>query len=63
MPRIADALELDPTDLYAYIGMVAPQGLPDLAPYLRVKYHLGRAEICNELSTCDGSSDADNTNT
>jgi transcriptional regulator with XRE-family HTH domain len=43
--RIADVLELDSTDLYAYIGVVPPQGLPDLAPYLRAKYHMGDAEI------------------
>lgn len=43
--RIADVLELDPTDLYAYIGVVPPQGLPDLAPYLRAKYHMDDAEI------------------
>jgi transcriptional regulator with XRE-family HTH domain len=43
--RIADVLELDPTDMYAYIGVVPPQGLPELAPYLRAKYHMGDAEI------------------
>jgi transcriptional regulator with XRE-family HTH domain len=43
--RIADVLELDPTDLYAYIGVVVPKGLPDLAPYLRAKYHMGDAQI------------------
>jgi|SRR5215471_3641019 len=43
--HIADVLELDPTDLYAYIGVVPPRGLPDFAPYLRAKYHMDDEEI------------------
>jgi transcriptional regulator with XRE-family HTH domain len=43
--RIADVLELDPTDLYAYIGVVPPSGLPGFAPYLRAKYRMSDSAI------------------
>jgi transcriptional regulator with XRE-family HTH domain len=43
--RIADVLEIDPTDLYAYIGVVPPSGLPEFAPYLRAKYHMNDSAI------------------
>jgi transcriptional regulator with XRE-family HTH domain len=43
--RIADVLEIDSTDLFAYIGVVPPTGLPDLAPYLRAKYRMSDEAI------------------
>lgn len=45
LQRIADALEISAVDLFAFIGIRPPQGLPELAPYLRAKYHLSDQEI------------------
>jgi transcriptional regulator with XRE-family HTH domain len=45
LQRIADVLEISSADLFAFIGVKPPEGLPELAPYLRAKYHLGDAEI------------------
>jgi transcriptional regulator with XRE-family HTH domain len=38
--RLADALELNATDLFVKAGLPIPQELPSLAPYLRTKYDL-----------------------
>lgn len=43
--RIADVLEISSTDLLAFIGVKPPEGLPDLAPYLRAKYHMDASAI------------------
>ena len=43
--RLAEVLEIDSTDLYAYIGVVPPNGLPDFAPYLRAKYRMSDRAI------------------
>lgn len=45
LQRIADELEISSTDLLAFIGVKPPEGLPELEPYLRAKYHLSEAEI------------------
>lgn len=38
--RIAEALDLDPEDLFALAGHVIPHELPSFAPYLRAKYDI-----------------------
>ena len=38
--RIAEALELDSEDLFAFVGYRPSKKLPSLAPYLRAKYDL-----------------------
>jgi transcriptional regulator with XRE-family HTH domain len=45
LQRIADVLEISSTDLMAFIGVKPPEGLPDLAPYLRAKYKMSDAAI------------------
>lgn len=45
LQRIADVLEIGSTDLLAFIGVKPPKGLPELAPYLRAKYHLDNRAI------------------
>ncbi len=45
LQRIADVLEVSSTDLLAFIGVKPPEGLPDLAPYLRAKYRMNDAAI------------------
>jgi len=45
LQRIADVLEISSTDLLGFIGVKPAEGLPELAPYLRTKYHLGEAEV------------------
>lgn len=45
LQRIADVLEISSTDLLAFIGVKPAEGLPDLAPYLRAKYHLDEAAL------------------
>lgn len=40
LQRLADALELDSSDLFAFIGYQPSSSLPSLMPYLRAKYHL-----------------------
>jgi transcriptional regulator with XRE-family HTH domain len=45
LQRIADVLEISSTDLLAFIGVKPPDGLPDLAPYLRAKYRMSDAAI------------------
>ena len=45
LQRIADVLEVSATDLLAFIGVKPAEGLPELAPYLRAKYHLSNEEI------------------
>lgn len=45
LQRIADVLEISSTDLFAFIGVKPPEGLPDLAPYLRAKYQLDEAAV------------------
>src|SRR5690349_10191960 len=37
--RVANALELDSDDLFAFVGYRPGEKLPSLAPYLRAKYH------------------------
>jgi transcriptional regulator with XRE-family HTH domain len=38
--RLAEALELDSDDLFAFVGYRPSEKLPSLAPYLRAKYRL-----------------------
>jgi transcriptional regulator with XRE-family HTH domain len=38
--RIAEALDLDPEDLFALAGHTVPQALPKFPVYLRAKYHI-----------------------
>jgi transcriptional regulator with XRE-family HTH domain len=45
LQRIADVLEVSSTDLLAFIGVKPAEGLPELAPYLRAKYHLDETEV------------------
>lgn len=45
LQRIAEVLEISSTDLLAFIGVKPPEGLPELAPYLRAKYRLDEAAI------------------
>lgn len=40
LQRLARALDVDIEDLYALAGYLMPEGLPELAPYLRSKYGL-----------------------
>lgn len=42
---LADVLEIPGADLLAFIGVKPAQGLPELAPYLRAKYHLNEDQI------------------
>jgi transcriptional regulator with XRE-family HTH domain len=45
LQRIADVLEISSTDLLGFIGVKPAEGLPELAPYLRAKYHLDEAAV------------------
>ncbi len=45
LQKIADVLEINSADLFAFIGVKPPEGLPELAPYLRAKYHLNEAAV------------------
>jgi transcriptional regulator with XRE-family HTH domain len=45
LQRIADVLEISSTDLLAFIGVKPPEGLPELAPYLRAKYRMSDEAI------------------
>src|SRR5690348_15494273 len=45
LQRIADVLEISSADLLAFIGVKPPEGLPELAPYLRAKYQLDEAAV------------------
>ncbi len=63
LQRVAEALELDSDDLFAYVGYRPSEKLPSLAPYLRAKYHLppdAVAEVSDALrdilDTYDGAS-------
>ncbi|WIG58346.1 MAG: hypothetical protein OJF49_001092 [Ktedonobacterales bacterium] len=38
--RLAEALELDSDDLFAFVGYRPSEKLPSLTPYLRAKYRL-----------------------
>ena len=38
--RIAEALDLDPEDLFALAGHTIPRELPSFTPYLRAKYDI-----------------------
>ena len=38
--RIAEALDLEPEDLFALAGHTVPHELPSFAPYLRAKYDI-----------------------
>jgi transcriptional regulator with XRE-family HTH domain len=38
--RIAEALDLEPEDLFALAGHTVPRELPSFAPYLRAKYDI-----------------------
>src|SRR6266508_1436478 len=40
LQKLARALELEVEDFYALAGYFMPEGLPELAPYLRAKYDL-----------------------
>ena len=43
LQKLARALDLEIEDFYALAGYIMPEGLPGLAPYLRVKYDLPEA--------------------
>ena len=45
LQSIADVLEISSTDLLSFIGVKPPQGLPELAPYLRTKYRMDETAI------------------
>src|SRR5579859_528702 len=45
LQRFAEVLEVSSTDLLAFIGVKPPEGLPELAPYLRAKYRLEETAI------------------
>ena len=45
LQTIADVLEISSADLMAFIGVKPPEGLPELAPYLRAKYRMDEAAI------------------
>jgi transcriptional regulator with XRE-family HTH domain len=47
--RLAEALDLDPEDLFALAGHTVPEGLPSFTPYLRAKYHMSD-EAARELT-------------
>lgn len=40
LQKLARALEVEVEDFYALAGYLMPEGLPDLAPYLRAKFDL-----------------------
>jgi transcriptional regulator with XRE-family HTH domain len=40
LQQVAEALELDSHDLFAFVGYRPSENLPGLAPYLRAKYQL-----------------------
>jgi transcriptional regulator with XRE-family HTH domain len=45
LQTIADVLEISSTDLLAFVGVKPPEGLPELAPYLRAKYRMDETAI------------------
>jgi transcriptional regulator with XRE-family HTH domain len=45
LQNIADVLEISSTDLMAFIGVKPPEGLPELAPYLRAKYRMDETSV------------------
>jgi len=47
--QLAEALEVDPEDLYVVSGYVTPQSLPGFAAYLRAKYEMSD-EAARELT-------------
>jgi len=47
LQSLARVLELDLADVFGFIGITPPEGLPHVAPYLRAKYKL-RGEALNE---------------
>jgi transcriptional regulator with XRE-family HTH domain len=40
LQQLARVLELDEAEVFAFIGVTPPKGLPSVAPYLRAKYKL-----------------------
>jgi transcriptional regulator with XRE-family HTH domain len=40
LQKLANILEIDTADLFAFIGVTPSQGLPSVGPYLRAKYKL-----------------------
>jgi transcriptional regulator with XRE-family HTH domain len=46
LQKLAYVLEIDTADLFAFIGVTQPQGLPSVAPYLRAKYKLSGDALC-----------------
>lgn len=49
LQRIARILELDEAEIFAFIGVTPPKGLPSVAPYLRAKYKL-QGEALNDAT-------------
>ena len=45
LQKLARALEIDIEDIYALAGYTMPEGLPELAPYLRAKYDLSDTAV------------------
>src|SRR5690242_11467023 len=45
LQQVAEALELDSHDLFAFVGYHPSDNLPGLAPYLRAKYQLPPAAL------------------
>jgi transcriptional regulator with XRE-family HTH domain len=48
LQRLARTLDVDVEDFYALAGYLMPEGLPELAPYMRAKYDLPN-EAAEEL--------------
>ncbi|MGA5426641.1 helix-turn-helix domain-containing protein [Streptomyces koyangensis] len=49
LQQLARVLELDESDVFGYIGVTPPKGLPDVAPYLRAKHKL-KGESLNKAA-------------
>lgn len=47
--RVARVLKVDTEDLFALVGYMSPDQLPDFVPYLRAKFDLNEAAV-RELS-------------
>jgi hypothetical protein len=49
--HLAEALELDSDDLFAFVGYRPSEKLPSLTPYLRAKYHLPPEALAEASAT------------
>ncbi len=62
LQQLARVLELNEADVFGYIGVTPPEGLPEVAPYLRAKHNLkgeslnkAAQEIQNIINKYDGT--------